>query len=664
MNPHSDHPADCALHRRAKGLPLPAALLLATLTGPLSAANYQMHVQLDVPSRTITGTQTITWTNRTSRPAGELRFHTYYNAWKTKNSSFLNSNRIQTRDFEDWHEDEWAAIELELLVVPARDGSVEYDLTTFLEYVQPNDGNSDDETVLRVPLPEPVEPGESLRILTEFEARVPRTFARTGFRGDYFFLAQWFPKLGVLEEEGWNCPQFIQTEFYAEFGDYDVSLTVPSGWVVGATGTLQDREDHPGGTTTHRYVQQNVHDFAWTTSPHFSEFEEEFTHERLRPVRMRLLLMNDHLGQRDRYFAATRAALRYYGEWFGEYPYDYVTIVDPAYQSRSGGMEYPTLFTGGTRWLQPDGSGDPEGVTIHEFGHQIWYGVVANDEFEHAWLDEGINSYATRRVKLEVYGRDKYVERYLDGFIPHLFPDIEISERTASGLGDTDSEFEWDTMSTPSWLYGPAPMRGVEADPNRNRVYGGGAYGFNSYTKPALMLLTLERYLGWDTFQKVLSTYFDRWKFRHPKPQDFFQVAGEVSEQDLDWFWEQTYHGSITFDYAVDGVVERGESGQRVVLRRWGEGLFPMEARVEFEKGPPVLETWDGQSRWKAFDYFPEDDRVMAVYLDPEGKLALDVNRTNNSWVREAPSELAGHKWASKWMIWLQNMMQLVTFFG
>ncbi len=645
-----------------------AALVLAVpaCAACLGSADYRMDVKLDAAARTLTGTQEIRWVNESPRTAGELQFHLYYNAFKDENSSFLNSNRMRTRDFSDWREDEWGSIELKLLVVKARDGSVEYDLTDFLEFVRNDDGNPLDETVVEAPLPEPVQPGQTLEILTEFEVKVPRTFARTGFRGDYFFLAHWFPKLGVLEDEGWNTHQFIQTEFYSEFGDYDVSLTVPAGWVVGATGTAEAAADNGDGTVTHRFRQERVHEFAWTTSPRFREYFEDFTHPTLRPVRMRLLLMPEHEGQQRRYFDATAAALRYYGEWFGEYPYDHVTVVDPAYRSGTGGMEYPTLFTGGTRWLQPQGSGDPEGVTIHEYGHQIWYGVVANNEFEDAWLDEGFNSYSTRRVKLEAFGRDQLVRRYLDGFLPYLFPEIEVAERTASGLGGPFSALKWDQMDVPSWRYGPAPVRGAAPPPQRrSRVYGPGAYSINSYTKPALMLQTLEGYLGWDVFQQVLSTYFERWKFRHPAPEDFFAVADEVSGQELEWFWDQTYRSSHVFDYAVDGVVERAGGGQRVLLRRWGEGIFPLEVRIEFADGRAVTERWDGRARWTYYDFFTgEDDPVIAVYLDPEGKLALDVNETNDSWVREAPARQAARKWSLKWMIWLQHTMQWFAFYG
>ena len=141
-----------------------------------------------------------------------------------------------------------------------------------------------------------------------------------------------------------------------------------------------------------------MHDFAWTTSPDYLVRTARFEHPQLPPVEMRLLLQPEHAAQAERHFDATRTTLKYYGEWFGAYPYGHITIVDPAYQSGAGGMEYPTLFTAGTRWLAPAGVTTPEGVTVHEAGHQFWYGIVGNNEFEDAWMDEGFNTFSTARA--------------------------------------------------------------------------------------------------------------------------------------------------------------------------------------------------------------------------------------------------------------------------
>ncbi len=228
------------------------------------------------------------------------------------------------------------------------------DLLGGAHYIAPDDGNADDRTVLAVPLPKAVGPGETIAVEVSWTAHVPRTFARTGAVGNSFFLAQWFPKLGVLEDGGWNTHQFhASTEFFSDYGVYDVRMTVPRGWVVGATGVERSRTDTPTGKTVHQYVQEDVHDFAWTTSPDYIVKTGKFEHKRLQAVEMRLLIQPEHASQADRYFMATRATLRSYGEWYGPYPYGHITIVDPAFQTEAGGMEYPTLFTGGTNWLAP-----------------------------------------------------------------------------------------------------------------------------------------------------------------------------------------------------------------------------------------------------------------------------------------------------------------------
>jgi len=191
-----------------------------------------------------------------------------------------------------------------------------------------------------------------------------------------------------------------------------------------------------------------------------------------------------------------------------------------------------------------------------------------------------------------------------------------------------------------------------------------------------------------------MSTYFERWKFRHPKPQDFFAVVNEISEQDMTWFFEQTYNSSDVFDYAVGRVTSqpvRTEEGYReqdgawtyqkgeqveddktdpersyrssVFVRRWGEAVFPIETRITFDNGEEVLESWDGESSWVRFNYL-KNARVQKVEVDPQHKLVLDINQSNNTWVRQPQAKIASAKWASKWMIWLQNIMEFFAFFS
>ncbi|MGH9332469.1 MAG: M1 family metallopeptidase, partial [Vicinamibacteria bacterium] len=472
-------------------------------------ANYRIEVELDPETKTLTGKETITWRNIQPIEASDLRIHLYWNAWRNNRSTWLKEARLRRsgRNLEDPREGDWSYSDVESIRLIPDVGVPGIDLTSQVRFAAPDDGNPEDRTLLVVPLPEPVPPEGAAQVELTWKSRIPRTFARTGYRGNFFFVAQWFPKLAVLEENGWNAHQFhAGTEFFSDYGEYDVSITVPSDYVVGATGRETDRKD-ASGKTTYRYQQADVHDFAWTASPDYLVFERRFESPGLPPVDMRLLLQPEHLGQKERHFDATAAALENYGKWYGAYPYGHVTVVDPAYGSGAGGMEYPTFFTAGTRLFNPFGGGSPEGVTVHECGHQFWYGLVGNNEFEHAWLDEGFNTFSTARTMDVTYGPRSYVKRYLNpreadrltGFLPVMFDDIRL-DRVIGGdrLDDFREDATWDAQSTPTFRYFPAT---------------GGAL---SYDKTSLWLHTLERYLGWETLQRVMSTFFERWKFKHP----------------------------------------------------------------------------------------------------------------------------------------------------
>ena len=314
-------------------------------------------------------------------------------------------------------EADWGWIDVTSLKLVGTSGAP-VDVTSSLRFIAPDDGNLDDRTVAEVPLPSPVAPGETVNVQIAWSSRVPRTFARTGAIGNYYFLGQWFPKIGVLQDTGWNCHQFhAATEFFSDFGIYDVRLTVPNGWIVGATGTERGRRDEGDRTTTHHYYAEDVHDFAWTTSPDYVERIERFGHDGLPPVSMRLLLQPEHVRQAERHFNATRAALRYYGEWFGPYPVRTHHGHRSGVAERRGGHGVSDALHGRARagWRRVRWR-NPEDVTVHEAGHQFWYGIVATNEFEHAWMDEGFNTFATARALEQFFGPQYYAKRYFGGY--------------------------------------------------------------------------------------------------------------------------------------------------------------------------------------------------------------------------------------------------------
>ena len=537
------------------------------------------------------------------------------------------------------------------------------DLTEQQRYLARDDGNAADRTVMAVRLPFTVQSNDTIEIEVEWTSNVPRPFARTGYVDDYYFIAQWFPKLGVLEDDGWNTHQFhAATEFYADYGVYDVRITVPRGFVVGATGCRPPDTPDPlpacsdalvgdktnGPTRTHRYVAADIHDFAWTASPRFIDVTRTFEHPTLPRVEMRLLQQPEHAGQESRHFDATAAALRYYGEWFGPYPYGYLTIVDPAYRSGSGGMEYPTLFTARARWLGPGLVSQPERVTIHEAGHQFWYGILDSNEFEHAWMDEGLNTFSEARVMNEAGFPNHLALRFFGGFIPWVLDDIRLSRATdGNRLPGYRDNAEADAPSTPTFQYWPRTAT------------------FITSNKTSLWLHTLERRLGWPMLQRIMSTYFDRWKFRHPQPADFFAVVNEVSGQDMTWFFDQAYRSSNVFDYGVQQFTStRSGSNFRtiVVARRFGEALFPVDVVTTFRNGERITERWDGRDRRAIYTY-ERPSQALSVQVDPERVLLLDVSYTNNSATLDPRADEASLKWSLSWLAWLQDLMVTYAFF-
>ena len=627
-------------------------------------ANYDIDVRLDHAARTLTGRETIRWRNISANPTRELQFHLYWNAWRNADSTWMRERRLAGVTTPP-RADAWSSID----VVSIRVGGT--DLTSQVRYIAPDDGNAQDRTVMAVALPAEVLQNETIEIQVEWTAKIPRPFARTGYVDDYYFIAQWFPKLGVLEDRGWNTHQFhAATEFYADYGVYDVRLTVPAGFVVGSSGRQTLRTDNPDGTATHRYRGEDIHDAAWTASPHYQAITRAFEHPTLPRVEMRLLLLPDHAGLADRYFASTVAALKYYGEWFGPYPYDYLTIVDPAFQSGADGMEYPTFFTGRARWIAPGGVTVPESTTTHEAGHQWWYGIVGSNEFEHAWMDEGLNTFSTARAIEQVFEPNFVERRFFGGFIPWVFRDIGVKRETdGNRLPGYRLSADADAQATPTYAFWPGTATNI------------------TYNKTALWLHTLEKHLGWPVLQRIMSTYFERYKFRHPYPEDFFAVVNDVSGRDMTWFFDQVYRGSNVFDYGVQeftstratvrlkpdtttdgGTVhlkaETTTDGYRtvVVARRYGEAIFPVDVVTTFKDGEKVTERWDGVERRAMYTY-ERGSQAASVQVDPNRVLLLDVAYTNNSRTLEPRAAEASMKWGLKWMLWLQDLMLTYAFF-
>lgn len=611
---------------------------------------YTIDAKLDPAKKTITATETLTYQNLTGQPQQTFPFHLYLNAFQPQ-STFMTEVRLAgtrgTGPDSGWEPKRYGAETVDKLEVEGMG-----DLTGKMEFIQPDDHNANDHTVFQVTLPQPIAPGKSVQFRLTFRDQLPEVVERTGYKRDFFMIGQWFPKVGLWWKGAWNCHQFhATTEFFADFGTFDVKLTVPQNYILGAGGDLVSSVDNPDGTKTATFHSQDVHDFSWTASPSFAVVEDSWTGS-AGTVKIHLLMSPGHMATVPRYLQVLKGTLSLFDKWYGPYPYDRITVVDPPHRaSDAGGMEYPTLITADTSWNVPNGILLPEVVTEHEFGHQYWYGMVATNEFEEAWLDEGINSYTEVKVMDALYGKDTSVMH---------FGDIHMNEAGAQTTGYY-SVPDYDPLTRFAWQF------------VNSNSYGGVTYG-----KTATVLLTLEKIIGEETLRRAIHTYFMRYRFTHPTCEDFLKTIEEVSGQNLRWYFDQAVYGTAILDYAVEHVrsdradwfvkdrpdEKKGETLYRstVVVHRKGDFVFPVDLEVKFDNGETALEHWDARDRWIRYTY-SRKAKIVSAEIDPEHKILLDRDPFNNSYVQKADNR-ATKKLTNLWVFvseWLSQLLAWLT---
>ena len=572
---------------------------------PLSQHITEYHIQVswDEESRTLHGRQMMTWKHPGTVPVRELVLHLYPNAFASMNTTF---NRESGGMLRKDRSPQGNSGQMILRRVTGADGE---DLSAGLKFVQPDDGNAHDRTLAVLSLPRPVYPGEAVTLHVEFSVRMPQVYARMGVHGEFVMAGQWFPKFAAYEPkgvrgreaEGWNMHQYHgNTEFYADFGLYNVQIEVPADYTVAATGFPVRQPAVRGDRKTYRFYAEDVHDFAWAASPHFVYAEEPFSTEQIPGVRIKLYLDPRHEHLKDRYFLAAKKALAAFSEWYGEYPYSTLSIVvPPPGAGGAGGMEYPTLVTA---WSadDPDPGLELERVVVHEIGHQFWYGMVANNEFEEAWLDEGFTSYIEDKLMRAEYGAR--ANRLLEATF--------ITNPAA--------------LKQAGWMYASHDH-----------------YAENVYLRAKLVLLDIERKIGEEKMAQVLKTYFRNWRFRHPSTADFQNTLEAVTRQDWDEYFRLYVYGGSMADVAVTGIRVRPVAAD-------GGTVYDSRIRVEVRSGipePTVIRVgladgsthdvaWDsgaGRTELKVLSRSP----VVWALVDPAHELILENRHINNFYKAE-----------------------------
>jgi hypothetical protein len=624
--------------------------------GPRSPrlANYRIDARLDNARHRIQATETLTWTNAGTTPVDVLPFHLYLNAFKNESSLLMQESRGQLRSAHA-SDNGWGWIEVTSMRVAGAERRAQ------AHYVGP------DETVLELPLETPVAPGQSIEVEITFTSQLPEVFARTGWKGSFTMVGQWFPKIGVRQglpgAESWVCaPMHGNSEFFADFGVYDVSLTVPSTLVVAASGILVSATDQPDNMRTLVYRAEDVHDFAWMTDPHM-EVISGTAHVEGGDVEVRVYHRPAQRGFARRHLSAGIKAIEHLSSQFVPYPWPIMSIVDPPPDAASGagGMEYPTLVTttGDHAVIRP-GMRVPEMVTIHELAHNWFQGLMASNEVEEAWMDEGLADWATASVMAAIYGERASAIDW-DGWTAEL---LHIERAVDGHIADNPSP-----VATESWRF-------ADFD----------AYAQATYLKTSFALRTLENMVGRDAFAAAMKAYTRDWAFHHPTGADLFAVLNRELGRDLSWFLQPAFYGTGVAElsvrssdcrakHAARGVFGAGDTRKtvtssdapdskawecEVVVVNTGTVPVPVDVEMRFADGTRQREVWEdhGTTWWHRFR-FERSSELTEVELDPDGKILL-TDHVLDDHVRRIPDSRAAMRAGARAGFWAQTLMQVV----
>ena len=618
-------------------------------------ADYQLEAHLDTEKHRVTGTARVLWRNTTDLTVNTVPFHLYMNGFRAEDTAWM-SNALGRHRRSVQHEDgPWGYIDVtEVSMASGVEGDPESPGAAPISL--PFRENADPST-MQVELPVEVGPGQQIELELTFVTQLPKVVARTGFGDSFHSVAQWYPKIGVLDENGWQAHTFTPNdEFYADFGNYHVELDVPADVIVGATGIRTAEVELEGDRKRLTYEAEMVHDFVWMTDPDFVIVDGEH-----KGIRIRQLIQPDFVETAPEHEASTIAALDAYEQRYGPYPWSTITIVHPPEEAEgAGGMEYPTLFTTSDRadipgWFRRHVMDERVSglfTTVHEFGHQYFQGLFASREHEQPWLDEGLNSMSNILA---------YMDRFEDPWVMKV-GNQKLYQTDVLGLMVGGRRANVIPVDSPASVFAGLP----------------GSYSVTIYQKTATLMLTLRNLIGHEAFDAIFREYGERARFRHPRGRDLEALfierlgqspalpttaVGETVELDLEAYFEQALrtvrivdfslaslrhqrlvgqegwrrdeHGTLVGgeeapEYLDKSVEEMDDSEVKSVVRIERIGYFhiPVELEVEFEDGTTERRIWNGHDPYKIFEW-PER-RVVRAELDPDHKLLLEHRRLDN----------------------------------
>ncbi|MCC2546935.1 M1 family metallopeptidase [Hymenobacter sp. BT175] len=583
--------------------------------------NYSIDVALDDQQHMLTAKEELQYTNNSPDQLTFIWFHLWPNAYRDNSTAFARQQRRNgSLKFEFAKDSQRGFIDQLDFKVDGQAAQLALD-----------PANPD---MAKLILPQPLAPGGKITITTPFRVKLPDSFSRMGHVGQSYQITQWYPKPAVYDRKGWHpMPYLDQGEFFSEFGSFDVRITLPANYVVGATGELQNPDERArmdqlaeagakkktaddfgtavtfpasaAETKTLRYTQDRVHDFAWFADKRFNVLKGGVTLASGRQVTSWVLFTNKDAEKWIKGLQDVNDAITYYSKWVGEYPYSAATAVDGALSAGSG-MEYPMVTVT-----------EPEAI-VHEVGHNWFYGILASNERDYAWQDEGVNSYLENRIA----ERD---DPYAGQFGAVLKNDKVARAFGLSGLTATAiNQVPYQAVAGRGL---DQPVSGVAS-----AHYGKLNYGIIVYTKTASLLKYLAGYLGQDTFDKAMHLYFDRWKFKHPYPEDMQAVFEEASGQQLDWFFTDMLTTQNRYDAALSDM-QVTDTQVKVLVHNESPAPFAVPVSTVDAQGKVLQTLWT-----PVFGRTDEDldtqldfrrEGVAAVVVDAE-YLTPQLNRRND----------------------------------
>ena len=590
--------------------------------------SYQIEVKLDDKNHILRGFESLSYQNNSPQTLQEIYMHVWPNAYKNKETALAQQLKRNDGD--------------KIAKAEAKDlgfiDSLDFKVNGSVVKWNYSEAHQD---IVVLKLSEGLKPGESIQITTPFKVKIPSgSISRLGHIGQSYQITQWYPKPAVYDQNGWNAmPYLNQGEFYSEFGSFDVQITVPANYVVGATGELQttseiaflndkvkesnkklekllqqesDRsKNFPESAAewkTIHYKQDRVHDFAWFADKRFLVLKGEVVLPHSKDTVTTWAMFTP---QNAKLWANALEYLHdgtyYYSLWNGDYPYKHVTAIDGTI-SAGGGMEYPMITVIGNSSSKEE----LEVVIVHEVGHNWFYGILGSNERVHGWMDEGLNTLNEMR-----YVQTKYPDN------------TRFSDMVAGGrfhLNDLDHHDSGDITYRTLASFGLDQPLETHSDD-----FSSLNYGAIMYQKTGVVFYYLLDYLGAEKFDAAMSAYYEQWKFKHPQPADLRNVLETQTGKDLTWLFEDLIETTKHIDYKLKSV-QISKTGSVVKLANKGQVKGPVEVNIFGDN--ELLETVWAEPGQKSIAIKTPYLAISKVELDRNNDIP-ELNRQNNLWVKD-----------------------------